>query len=178
MNWHQIRSELSPKFNNVCMCVFTVGVFKANGHSCQSNTHKNVDFHCAACVTLRRTSSLSLPIKSSSSCASHRLPLLFWTWSSPISIFSCSPRPCPRLGECGWDEKANASPCSVSRGSRAPHYSPSCCSAAGHWRNLDGSSRGERLRCCGSSSTELSPARAQLYKSTIFKRNNGPKKQE
>lgn len=65
----------------------------------------------------RHTSSLSLPIKSSSGWASCRLPLLLSIWSFPIAIFSWSPWPCPCLGECGWDKKENTSSCRVSCGS-------------------------------------------------------------
>lgn len=77
---------------------------------------------CTECARVsipeqRHTSSLSLPIKSSSGWASCRLPLLLWTSSFPISIFSWSPWPCPRLGECGWDRKVNTSSCRVSWGS-------------------------------------------------------------
>lgn len=63
------------------------------------------------------TSSLSLPIKSSSGCAWRRPPPVLWTWPSPRSIFSWSPWLCPRLGEWGWDEKVNTSFCKVSWGS-------------------------------------------------------------
>lgn len=65
----------------------------------------------------KRTSSLSLPTKSSSGWASYRFPLLLWIWSFSISIFSWSPWPCPRLGECGWDRKVNTSSCRMSWGS-------------------------------------------------------------
>lgn len=85
---------------------------------CFPNVHIKY-WQCARAPTkIRHTSSLSLPMKSSSGWASYRLPL--WTGSSPISIFSifsCSPWPCPRLGECGWDEKVNTSSCRVSWGS-------------------------------------------------------------
>lgn len=65
----------------------------------------------------KSTSSLSLPIKSSSGRASCRCPLPLCAWSSPFSIFSWSPWPCPRLGEWGCDEKLNTSSCRVSWGS-------------------------------------------------------------
>lgn len=63
------------------------------------------------------TSSLSLPIKSSSGWATQRLPLLLCSWSSSTSIFSWSSWLCPRLGEWGCDEKMNTSSCRVSWGS-------------------------------------------------------------
>lgn len=80
----------------------------------------SVQLNCTVLVSPHQrklTSSLSLPIKSSSGWASWRLLLLLWTWSSPFSIFSWSPWPCPRLGECGWDKKVNTSSCRMSWGS-------------------------------------------------------------
>lgn len=60
-------------------------------------------------------------MKSSSGWASCRLPLLLWTWSS-ITIFSWSPWPWPRLGECGWDKKEYTFSCRVNCGSN-PSFS-------------------------------------------------------
>lgn len=64
----------------------------------------------------RHTSSLSLPIKSSSGRASCRPPLRRRT-SFPMAVRSWSPWPFPLVGECGWDRKENSSSRRMSRGS-------------------------------------------------------------
>lgn len=71
----------------------------------------------------RHTSSLSLPIKSSSGRASRRTPLLLPT-SFPMAVRSWSPWPFPRVGECGWDRKENTSSRRTSRGSAPSLFSP------------------------------------------------------
>lgn len=71
----------------------------------------------------RHTSSLSLPIKSSSGRASCRRPLLLRT-SFPMAILSRSPWPFPCVGECGWDRNENTSSRGVSCGSAPSLFSP------------------------------------------------------
>lgn len=71
----------------------------------------------------RHTSSLSLPIKSSSGRASCRPPLLLGT-SFPMAVRFWSPWPLPRVGECGWDRKENTSSRRTSRSSAPSLFSP------------------------------------------------------
>lgn len=71
----------------------------------------------------RHTSSLSLPIKSSSGRASCRPPLSLRA-SFPVAVRSWSPWPFPRVGECGWDRKENTTSRRTSRGSAPSLFSP------------------------------------------------------